>query len=451
VTHALLACSALAASLAALPVAELSLPDALGELDRQAPGLAQARARADEAASLSRQAAASLLPTLSASGGYTRNSADAVIDLSRLGAALPAGVAAGLPGPIAIQPLETFSGTLALRVPLVIPVAWYETAAARDGARGAAAQAEAARLSLRAVLAATAHLARAAEEAVEATERAVASAARLAESADRKLRAGTAAPLDLLRAQTEQVRRQGDLVRARADLEKTRLAAGTLLGRDAPVRILVDSTAEWAGSPTPAGAPGPAPPPGPAEEGLVAEALSHRAELVAAQALVRSAEAQVGSAWARLAPQLSATGAVFAADVAYPTGQKDGWRLTLDLTWPLYDGGFRYGKRREAQARLAGAQAAALAQRLAVGQEARDTARDEAVALERLHLAEEQRRLAEQAAGTAQRGFEAGVASSLDVIDTNDRLYLADIGLAEARARLAGTRIALRRALGRGP
>jgi outer membrane protein TolC len=73
------------------------------------------------------------------------------------------------------------------------------------------------------------------------------------------------------------------------------------------------------------------------------------------------------------------------------------------------------------------------------------------VALERLRLAVEQRRLADQAAGTAQRGYEAGVASSLDVVDADDRLYLADLGLAEARARLATARVALARALGRGP
>jgi outer membrane protein TolC len=43
------------------------------------------------------------------------------------------------------------------------------------------------------------------------------------------------------------------------------------------------------------------------------------------------------------------------------------------------------------------------------------------------------------------------VASSLDVVDANDRLYAADIGRADARARLASARVALERALGRGP
>jgi outer membrane protein TolC len=121
----------------------------------------------------------------------------------------------------------------------------------------------------------------------------------------------------------------------------------------------------------------------------------------------------------------------------------------VDLVWPLYDGGFRYGKLRQAQAQLSSARAGEEAQRLAVLQEVVDASRDVAVAQERLRLAESQRRLAADAAASARRGFEAGVASSLDVIDANDRLYLADVGLADARARLAQAAVGLDRAAGR--
>jgi outer membrane protein TolC len=444
VTLALLLAAALSAEPVLVPSggppplpAELTLAEALAELDRQSPGLLQARARAAEAGSLSRQAAAAFLPALSATGSYLRNSDQVVIDLQRLANTLRPGAGAALPGPMAIQPLETFSGGLTLKVPLVAPTAWFDLAAARDGARSATAQADAARLGLRATLATTAHLAAASEEAVSATTRAVANAIQLTESAERKVRAGTAPPLDLLRARTEQVRREGDLVKTRADLEKARLAVGTLLGRSAPVRVLAPQVLAASD---------------PGDEALeVADALARRPELLAATFQVTAAESQVDSARSRFLPQLSASGSAFAADVPYPTGKKDGWRLTVDLTWPLYDGGLRYGKRGEAEARLSGARAAAEAQRLAVGQEVRDAARDEATAIERLRLAQEQRRLADEAAGTAQRGYEAGVSSSLDVVDANDRLYLADIGLAEARARLAVARVALDRARGRGP
>jgi outer membrane protein TolC len=399
---------------------EIALGDALAELDRANPGVEQARSRAEEAAAAVEQARAALVPSLSAQASYVRNSDDA---------------RAPAPVDLLIQPLEVFGASATVRVPLVVPNAWYDVEAARGGARAASASAEAAGRQARAAFAQAAYGARAAEEVVVASERAAESAAELARSADRRVAAGTAAPLDALRARTEQVRRESDLARARAELGRARLALGVLLGRDRPVRVAVPEDA-----PPPAEA-------APAEG--AAEALSRRPEVAAQAAQVDAARAQVRSTWARLAPQLSASGSLFAQDAPFPTGEQEGWRATVELVWPIFDGGLREGRRREARARLATANAAAEAQRLAVVQEVADATRDESVARERLRLAETQRRLAADAAASARRSFEAGVASSLDVIDANDRQYAADVGLADARARLAQARVAVDRAAGR--
>jgi outer membrane protein TolC len=326
-----------------------------------------------------------------------------------------------------------------VRVPLLVPNGWFDVAAARKAGDAAGRSADAAHAQVRAAFAQAAYGARAAEEVLGASEQAVRNASELARSAERRVAAGTAPPLDALRARTEAVRRESDLTRARAELARVRLALGILLGREGPVRVRVEDEPAAAPEASAGGAP----------EALVAEALSGRPELAARRAQVEAAEAQVRSAWARLAPQLSASGSAFASDVAYPTGEKDGWRASLDLVWPLFDGGLRRGRRKEAEARLAGARAAAEAERLAVVQEVSDAARDVAVARERLRLAETQRQLAADAAASARRSFEAGVLSSLDVVDANDRLYLAETGLADARARLAQARLALALAAGR--
>lgn len=408
---------------------ELSLDAALAELDRQNLGIAQARSRAEEAGAVVGQVAAQLVPSLSAQGSYARNSADARLSIPPLPPIFPEGRS------VVIQPLEQLSASAAVRVPIVIPSAWFETRAARGGARAADASAEAVRLQVRAGFAQAAHGARAAEEVVLASERAVEIAAEHARSADRRVKAGVAPPLDVLRARTEQVRRESDLARARADLDRARLALGILLGREAPVRIVVPDLAAAPAAPEPAPS--------------AAEAVERRPEMRSQRSQVEAAEDQVRASWARLLPQLSATGSAFASDVAYPTGEKEGWRATVDLTWPIFDGGLREARRRQTRAQLATARAGAEAQRLAVVQEVADGARDLAVARERLRLAETQRGLASDAAESAQRSFEAGVASNLDVVDANDRLYQADVGLAEARARVAQAAIGLERALGR--
>ena len=416
------------------PLRALTLDQALAELDSQSPTLVQARGRVADARALATQAAVPLLPTLVAAGGYTRNSADAIVDLSKLPlAGLPAGA---LPsGPLVIQPLGVWTVSGSLRVPLIVPNAWADWAAAQRAADSIGATAESARLQLRASLAQAAWAAAAAEEIVAASERAVTVAEEHQRSAARSVTAGTEAPLSVLKAETEVVKRQSDLAQARANRERSHLALGVLLGKTEPLRVLL---------PPIAGGETPQP-----VESLVAEALQARPELVAQEAQIRAARAQVTSARLRWLPQISGSGAVFAADVPYPTGKKEGWRLTLDALWPLYDGGLAGGKRDQAQADLLTARAAAEAQRLNVIQEVQDTRRDVSVAGERLRLAEQQRDLATAAAASAKRTFEAGVASSLDVLDANDKLYQADVGMADAHGRLGIARVALDRALGR--
>lgn len=412
----------------------LTLDAALDEVDRQSLTLAQARSRADEATGVVRQALSPLLPTLAAGVSYVRNSDQAVLQLQQ---PMPDGTFRVL-RTIEIQPLESTTWTGSVRVPLLAPNAWFDLAAARQSARAASLSAAATRLAVRTSLAQTAHLSAAAEEQVAAAERAVGNAGELVRSAQRRVQAGTAAPIEITRAQAELVRHRSDLAGARAALERTRLACGILLGRAGPVRIEVP---EVEGAPNPElAAPG---------DALVSEALERRPELAAQRAQERAAEAGVRSAWARLAPQVSASASVFASDVPYVTGKKDGWRASVDLTWQLYDGGYRYGKLRQAEAQVAGARAGVAAQELTIREQVEDGRRDLAVAIEQLDLARAQLGLAGDSAASIKRSFDAGVASGLDVIDANDRLFAADSGLAGARARLAQARLALQLALGR--
>ena len=416
------------------PLRALTLDQALAELDSQSPTLVQARSRVADARALATQAAVPLVPTVIAAGGYTRNSADAIVDLSKIHlTGVPAGA---LPsGPLVIQPLGVWTVSGSLRVPLVVPNAWADWAAAQRAADSVAATAESARLQLRASLAQAVWAAAAAEEIVAVSERAVTVAEEHQRSAARGVTAGTEAPLSVLKAETEVVKRQSDLAQARANCERSHLALGVLLGRTEGLRVLLP--------------PQPGSEAGRDVESLVAEALQSRPEIAAQAAQIRVAQAQATAARLRWLPQISGSGTVFAADVPYPTGKKEGWRLTLDALWPLYDGGLAFGKHDQAEAALVTARAAAESQRLGIVQEVQDTRRDISVAGERLRLAEQQRDLATAAAASAKRTFEAGVASSLDVLDANDKLYQADVAMADARGRLGIARVALDRALGR--
>ncbi len=412
----------------------MTLEAALSELQAHNPTLASTQYRTAQAEAVVRQAQAALYPTATLQGSYIRNSADAEINM---GEALPPALAANAPGRIVIQPLDQWTGSAALRVPLLVPNAWYDVQAAKAAARAQTVQKKVADLQLKTALAQFAYGAMALEEVLQASDRAIQLTVEQAESAKRRVQAGTAAPLDVLRADTERVRRESDRARARAELERVHFAMGILMGRAGAVCVKVPELLDVR-----EGSAGQVP---------TETALNARPELAVLKAQADAAHAQIRSARARLLPQLSATASAFASDVPYPTGDKSGWRLSVDLTIPLYDGGYRYGKKREAEAALGAAESAATEQRLKVVQELEDARRDIRLAHEQRRLADTQQQLAKDAAESAQRGYDAGILTSLDVLDANDRQYRADVAVAEARARLAQAILALEKAMGSAP
>jgi outer membrane protein TolC len=407
-------------------VVAMTLPEALAELDRQNPTLEEARARARAALGVVKQATAPLLPTLQVGGGYFYNNASVIITAPQGGAIER----------IYIQPLDAWQGLGAVRVPLVVPEAWFSAAAARDAALAAAESSDATRLTVRAALVQAAWTAWAGDEIVAASERAVANARSQADSAKRLLGGGMGTPLSVLQAEPSATRRESDLVQARSDRSRARIAVGVLLGRPDPVAIVM--------------------PPLPAAttydvEALFQEAVEHRPELRAQAAVTRSYEKQKSSALWRLAPTISASGSGQGQTVPYPTGDQWGWRVSVDLTWTLYDGGFRYGKADQADAQAAESRAAEQGTRLQVLQEVQNAARDVEVARQRLALARSERDTADAAAASARRGFGEGLTSSLDVLSANEILYGAEVQVAGASARLGGALAALDRAVGRVP
>jgi outer membrane protein TolC len=407
-------------------VSAMTMAEALAEIDRQNPTMEEARARASAALGVVRQVQAPLLPTLQVGGGYFHNNTSVIF-----AAPTPGGVER-----IFLQPLDAWQASAGLRVPLLVPEAWAQLSSAREQALAAAEASNATRLSVRTALVQAAWSAWAGDEIVAASERAVQVANAQAESARRTLKAGTGTPLAVLQAETSATRRESDLVAARSERSRARIAVGVLLGRPDPVTIAMP----------------PLPAPTPYDvEALFREALDARPEMKAQAAVVRAYEKQKSAALWRLAPSLSASGGAQAQTVPYPTGDQYGWRVSVDLTWTLYDGGWRYGKADQAEAQAAEARAAENGTRLQILQEVQNSARDVEVARERLRLARQERETAAAAAASAKRGFGEGVTSSLDVLSANDLLYVSEIQVATASARLGGSLAGLDRAVGRAP
>jgi outer membrane protein TolC len=412
-------------------VPELSLEEALAELERQNLDVIQARGRAESAAGQHAQLLGAALPSLTGSGAFTRNESSAVVSLGPILRNVNAS-APDVPD-IVLQPLRIFSASLELRVPILVPARWAEAAAASKKVEVADGETETVRLKERNDFLRAAWIAHAGEEAVTAGERAVQIAENQLHLSERAFASGTGTSLAVSQARTEATRRRSDLARSRADRDRARLAVGARLGKARMVKIRL------------------AVPQVPVTFDLTSleqEALHRRPEVRADAARLASAERQLSSARLGHLPEVFGVASAFAQDEPLPTGKKSGWRLTVNLSWALYDGGYRCGKAQEAKGGLTEARARADAMGVEVLRQVRDAVREIEVAVELVRLAEEEAKYAAEAADSARRGFQAGISSSLDVLETNDRLYRSELSLADARARVGIAVAALEHAVG---
>lgn len=432
---------------AASALTTLSLDEALARLQAANPDLAQARAGVREARALAFSASASLQPTVTATGAYTRNADEAIMQLSAIGDALEdAFVDAPFPvemDPDAfpedrlLQPLESWTATGTVRVPIVAATGWADLSAARGATRAAQASTAAVEQKLEGALWKAAWLAEAAEGATEAAERAHAAAEAHLTRARTRAAAGTATRLDVLSAEADLAARAGDLAAARGLLDHARRAVAALLGESEPIRIEMPDPVAIATEIGPGGDP--------------ATALAARPDRDALDARIDAQRAQVTSADLRHLPTLTGTFAAFASDTAYVTGEKDGWRAGVELGWVLYDGGLRYGKRAQARAGLAAAEAGRAGLDAQIRREVAEADRALALAGDRVAAAVAGRAAAGEAADFAARAYDAGTLDAYATTAAADRLFAAEVALAQARAALGGAAVDVRLAAGASP
>jgi outer membrane protein TolC len=118
------------------------------------------------------------------------------------------------------------------------------------------------------------------------------------------------------------------------------------------------------------------------------------------------------------------------------------WELNLGLTWPLFDGGNRIARYREARSNLEAAQSRVKATELDISREVEQAQSNVIEAEERIQAAQVAVASAQENFRLAQGRFDAGVGTILELTDA--QLALTQAQNTEAQA-LADYRIALAR------
>jgi len=446
---------ALAAAPAAGPV--LTLDAALAEAGRSSLELRIASERLEQARTLSRKAWSYLLPQVSAGASYGWNSEDVLLELPTAFAirnvgtnyppTLPPGV--NLPGaatPYALVPYahETFElqrkeqwGVQAeVKQALLAPQAW---AAVRNA--GLAREVAEARVATtrQDVLFGVAQLyygAATLREAIGVQERALSSWQRHETDAARLVEQGAAPKLALMKARTDRIRAEQDVLRTRNAYAAARLALATALVRDPDFEV------ERPAPPAPVAAE---------QAALEASALTARPEVRAARSAAALAGGQRLEAWSKALPTVGVSGTWRHASITGFTGEHEGWAVVLGLQWSLFDGGRREADIAEASHRSAEAEAVLSLTANKARDDVRRAALDVDSARASLVKAEEQAAVAREAMEQAEKAHAAGAATTLEVADATTASANADLGLVAAGLEADLAQLRLARAAGRWP
>ncbi|MBI2204837.1 MAG: TolC family protein [Candidatus Rokubacteria bacterium] len=236
---------------------------------------------------------------------------------------------------------------------------------------------------------------------------------------------GTRPKSDVTRAEVDVANARVDVIRARNFERSARVALNVAMGiaADTPTQV-VDNLAYQ--------------PLALDRARLQTDALRHRPELRQAKLRADSAEALAKRAFLDFLPDITGTG-FYGASRA---DMNEIWELGLNLNWPLFDGGNRIARYREARANFDAARARVKAQELDISREVDQAIIAVEEAQERIQAAQKAVESAQENFRLAQGRFDAGVGTILELTDA--QLELTRAQNLEAQA-LADNRIALAR------
>jgi outer membrane protein len=413
------------------PARVLGLAEALATARARQPALRQARALSLAAEARADESRAPLLPQIIGSGQFQRTTANVV---PRPG--IPSTQDRTEPANWKTLPYWIYGAT-ASQLVYDFGLTWERWDASRAAARSQrdteTATAVQTALSVRTAF----FLARAARDLVGVSRDNLANQDAHLRQIEAFVKAGTRPAIDLALARTNRANAALQLINAENAYATTKLQLNQVMGVPGPpdFEISDDTLGPIEGEDR-------------ASELLTAEALKGRPDISALDQLVRSQELVIGSVRGAYWPSLGVSTGLTYTGLA-PDSAVHNWNATATLTWNFFQGGLVSAQEREARATLESARAQADALRLQVGVDVeaarlavRAALSGTVAAGEALVNAKEQLRLAE-------RRYETGVGSAIELGDAQVSLNSAAATNVQAEYNVSIARAQLLRALGR--
>jgi outer membrane protein TolC len=168
-----------------------------------------------------------------------------------------------------------------------------------------------------------------------------------------------------------------------------------------------------------------------------------RVDITIAKKQITIAERNVDDITLKFFPTLSAQASVSEGGPAFSGPWASGWSVSATLSVPLFDGGVRYGEKRDRVALVEEAKARAVQVEVAAFVERAQAQRAIAVAVAAQVSAKEARDLAAEADRLAKLAYAGGVGTNFDLIDAGRRLREAETTLVVRDLDVVTARLAL--------
>ena len=249
--------------------------------------------------------------------------------------------------------------------------------------------------------------------------------------------AGVATGVDVTRAETRLAQERVDLAQAQTSAESARLNLQRVIGVPLGSPLVLTDQLAFTAEPLPQ------------VGSAVADALSHRAEVLISEAQVSMFNLERKAVKDEYLPSLQFVGdygvsGITPTDTALPTR-----RAAVQLNVPIFNGGLTQGRLTVATSRRHEAELQMGSVRGQVEQDVRLAISTLQTTLERVRAADEALRLAERELEMSRDRFRAGVADNLEVINAQTSLANARAAQVQALAVYNAARLNLAASLGR--
>ncbi|HEX6041100.1 TolC family protein [Longimicrobium sp.] len=433
-----IAASAAALALWALPAAAqtapqpLSLGEAVQRAATQTAGVAMAGERTAQAEARVGQARGALLPQVSATSGMLNHT----FNVDAMGITLPA--APGTTHEPLIGPVDQFDARLHLRQALFAPADLLRARAARTAVAGSEAEEELVAQTA-AQRAAGAYLAAArAQATLQAREEDARLAGELLSLAEAQLEAGVSTGIDVVRARTQKVTADGQVLLARTAAEQAQITLARAMGMAPDARFALTDGLEAA--PVLGLVPAEA-------DSAVAVALDRRPELRQLAATTAAAQASRRAVRAERLPRLDLV-ADWGASGLHATDAIATRQIGVAVSLPIVDGLGHEARLREQDARLREAALRAADLRQQVTAEVDAALLSLATSAQQAQIADQRVQLAQEELSQARERFTSGVAGNVELIGAQASLLHARDAVIEAHFAQSAAAVDLARAVG---